>query len=192
MPAAFSSGAVSSKMRPLDRAIVIMAMTGQLGKNRILQQKQIISRNEGKPQANPEIGPDPIRISWRLGVLAANLRFSTHAPDARAKAGELLFDPFVAAIEVVDTVDGGSAARDEAGKHQARGSAQIGCHHRRAVEMTDTFYHRGIALDLDVRAEALQLLHVHEAVLEDGLGDDRGAARDAVQRHELSLHVGGK
>ena len=34
-------------------------------------------------------------------------------------------------------------------------------------EMLHAAHHRGVAFDLDVRAEALQLLHVHEAVLED-------------------------
>ena len=33
-------------------------------------------------------------------------------------------------------------------------------------------------------------LHVHEAVLEDRLGDHRRAVGDAVERHELRLHVG--
>eukprot|EP01137_Pigoraptor_chileana_P029746 Opistho-2@15329 len=43
---------------------------------------------------------------------------------------------------------------------------------------------------MDARAQAHHLVHVHEAVLEDGLGDHRGAARDHVQGHELGLHVG--
>jgi len=33
---------------------------------------------------------------------------------------------------------------------------------------------------------------VHKAVLEDGFGDFAGPLGDAVQGHELSLHVGGK
>ena len=33
-------------------------------------------------------------------------------------------------------------------------------------------------------------LHVHEAVLEDRLVDHADAVGDAVQRHELRLHVG--
>ena len=49
---------------------------------------------------------------------------------------------------------------------------------------------RRAAVDLDLRAQAHQLVDVHEAVLEDGLDDLRGAVGDAVHRHELRLHVG--
>ena len=49
---------------------------------------------------------------------------------------------------------------------------------------------RGVAFDADVGAQAQQLLHVHEAVLEDRLVDHADAFGDAVHRHELRLHVG--
>ena len=48
------------------------------------------------------------------------------------------------------------------------------------------------AFDLDVRAHADQFLRVHEAVLENVFGDDRGAFGLRRQRHELRLHVGGE
>ena len=41
-----------------------------------------------------------------------------------------------------------------------------------ALQALDAAHHRGVALDRDVGAQALQLERVHEAVLEDGLGDD--------------------
>ncbi len=41
-----------------------------------------------------------------------------------------------------------------------------------------------------LRAQAQQLVDVHEAVLEDRLGDRRRAVGDAVERHQLRLHVG--
>ncbi len=49
-----------------------------------------------------------------------------------------------------------------------------------------------VAFDFDVGAEAHELLHVHHAILEDRLGDDRRAFRPSRQRHELRLHVGGE
>ena len=73
----------------------------------------------------------------------------------------------------------GLALGDQAGDHQARRGAQVGRHHRRALQPLDALHHRGIAFEPDVGAQALQLERVHEAVLEDGLGDQRGAARDA-------------
>ena len=88
----------------------------------------------------------------------------------------------------------GLALGHQAGDHQARRGAQVGRHHRaRPAAARTPLHHRGVALDLDVGAQALQLLHVHEAVLEDGLGDHarcRSATR--VERHELRLHVGGE
>jgi hypothetical protein len=47
-----------------------------------------------------------------------------------------------------------------------------------------------VAVHLDVRAQAHQLVDVHEAVLEDRLGDACRAVGDAVHGHELRLHVG--
>ena len=66
----------------------------------------------------------------------------------------------------------GLALGDQAGDHQAGRGAQVGRHHGRARAAASTPLHdRGVALDLDVRAQAQQLVHVHEAVLEDRLGD---------------------
>ena len=48
------------------------------------------------------------------------------------------------------------------------------------------------ALHHDIGAHPHQLERVHEAVLEDGLGDDRGAGGLRQQRHHLRLQVGGK
>ena len=68
---------------------------------------------------------------------------------------------------------------------------------RRSVAMTGAPFSRGDALDdrrlagkRDVGAEAGQLLHMHEAVLEDRLGDLRLAVRHGHQAHELRLQVG--
>ncbi len=68
---------------------------------------------------------------------------------------------------------------------------------RRSVAITVAPDSRGTPLTIAVlpsisidAPRRLELLHVHEAVLEDRLGDAVGAVRDAVERHELRLHVG--
>ena len=49
---------------------------------------------------------------------------------------------------------------------------------------------RRVALELDMRAETRELLHMHEAVLENRLGDARDALGARHQRHELRLQIG--
>ena len=53
---------------------------------------------------------------------------------------------------------------------------------RQALDAVDD---RGVAVDLDLRAQADQLLHVHEAVLEDRLGD---AARCRRRSHSSAMN----
>src|SRR6202165_3401008 len=142
MPAAASSGKVSSKMRPLDSAIVSMAMSAS--------QTHILAAEGAHADAAP------------LG----------DAMDARAERGELFLDPLVTAIKVIDAIDHRLALRDQAGDDQARGCAQIGRHDRSAGERAHALYDRRIAFDLDVGAETLQFLHVHHAVFENGLGNE--------------------
>jgi hypothetical protein len=48
---------------------------------------------------------------------------------------------------------------------------QVGRHHGRAGQAGDAVDDRGVAVDLDAGAEPHQLVDVHEAVLEDRLGD---------------------
>src|SRR3954470_19404651 len=122
MPAAASRGTVSSKMRPLASARVIIAA------------------------------------------------LSRHTLDARAELAKARLDPLVAAVQVVDAIDHRPAFGDEAGDDEARRRPQVGRPDVRAGERIRALHHGRVALDVDVRAEAAQLLHVHEAVLEDGLG----------------------
>ena len=82
------------------------------------------------------------------------------------------------------------ALGDERGDDQPRRRAQVGRHHGRARELVDALHDRDAAVDVDLRAQAQQLVDVHEAVLEDRLGDRRRAVGDAVERHQLRLHVG--
>ena len=76
--------------------------------------------------------------------------------------------------------------------HEACRGTQIGRHYRRALEPGDALNDRGVAIDANVSAEALQLDRVHEAILEDGLSDHRSTVSHGVDGHELGLHVGGK
>src|SRR5262249_19004624 len=124
------------------------------------------------------------RAGW--GVLAAD------ALDLGAAAAELVLEALEAAVEVIDAVDHGLALGRERGDDERNRRAQGGRHHGRALEALDAFDGRGLALDMDARAEPRQLLHVHEAAFENGLGDARGAARARHQRHQLRLQVGGE
>ena len=70
---------------------------------------------------------------------------------------------------------------------------------RRSVAMTgaprqplDAGHRRLLPVETDVGAEPRELLHVHEAVLEDRLADLRLAVGPRHQRHELRLQVGGE
>src|SRR5215470_7288456 len=118
MPARASRGSVSSKVRPLARAMVsgCTARTGEGG------------------------SPFYRRCAADLG----------DAADACAERGELLFDPLVAAIEVVDAIDRGLSFGDQPADDQTGGGAQIGRHHGRAGQPGNALDDRGIALDLDV------------------------------------------
>src|SRR5499433_4022297 len=105
-----------------------------------------------------------------------NFKSTTLAADAldRGAAGrELILQPLEAAVEVIDAVDDGLALGRQRGDDERDRSAQIGGHHRRALERAYTLDGGAFAVELDVGAEPHQLLHVHETVLEDGLGDAR-------------------
>ena len=110
--------------------------------------------------------------------------------DVGAEGAQLRLHPVVTAVQMVDAVDHGLSVGDQAGDHQAGRCAQIGRHDAGAGELLDTLHHRSASVDLDLRAQAHQFVDVHEAVLEDGLGHGGRAMRNAVERHELGLHVG--
>src|SRR5439155_895221 len=114
------------------------------------------------------------------------------ALDGGAAAGELVFQPFEAAIEVIDAVDHGLAFRGKRGDHERHGGPQVRRHHRRTFESLHALHTRAFPVEPDASAEPHQLLHVHETILENGLRDARGAARPGHQRHQLRLQVGGE
>ena len=79
-----------------------------------------------------------------------------------------------------------------------RGRRAPGTRTRRSVAISgapdiwSTPDHGGVAFQMDVGAESLEFVHMHEAVLEHVLGDRAGAFGHRVQRRELGLHVGRK
>src|SRR6185295_7964897 len=127
----------------------------------------------------------------KIRVARPSGAFQTEAVlDARAEPPELVLDPLVASIDVIDPIDDRRALGLQARENERRGRAQIGGHDLRSRELRHSAGNDRITLDRQIRAEPLQLERVLEAVLEDRLGDRRGAVRDSVQRAELRLHVG--
>src|SRR5690242_13520957 len=171
IPARASRGAVSSKIRPFDNAILMLAIghtrfsavTSALAGAAILPESQALA-----------IGP-------LLDVA-----------DLRAERAELLLQRLVAAVEVVDAIDDGLPLGREPGDDQSGRRTQVGRHDVRTLQARYAAHDRRVALDGDVGAQALQLERVHEAILENSLGDDRRALRHGSERHELRLHVRGE
>ena len=107
-------------------------------------------------------------------------------PDAGAERRELLLDALVAAVEVVD------AAGPRSSPRRASPASTSDAEARRSVAITGA-PESGVdalarppsrpstAMSAPMR---LQLRHVHEAVLEDGLGDDRRCRRP---RHSSAM-----
>ena len=98
-------------------------------------------------------------------ALAARSRRSIVAPTAL----QLLLEPLIAAVEVVDAQHLGLALGGEAGEDQAHRGAQVGRHDLRAGQPLDAVDDRRAAANLDLGAHAAKLGDVHVAVLEDRL-----------------------
>src|SRR3546814_5003542 len=102
-----------------------------------------------------------MRISdWSSDVCSSDLwsasARSVDPADPRPQARQLRLDVLVAAVQVVDAVDGGLARCHQPRQHQRRRCAQVGRHHRRAAERFHPAHDRGVPLDADVRAQAQQ------------------------------------
>ena len=123
---------------------------------------------------------------------AKAVRLGADAFDGRAAAHEFFLEPLEAAIEMIDAVDHGLALGCERGNHQRNGRTKVGRHHRRALEAIDALDRGGLAVELNTRAEPRQLLHMHEAIFEDRLGDVRRPFGARHQRHQLRLQIGRK
>ena len=93
---------------------------------------------------------------------------------------------------MIDAVDERRALGLQPREHERRRSAQIRGHDGRAREPLDAARDDGVALDREVRAEALQLERVLEAILEDRLRDRRRALGDGVQAQNCACMSVGK
>ena len=98
----------------------------------------------------PRRGP---RGAPRRGARARAGRARSLTPadalDRGAAGGELVLQPLEAAVEVIDAVDHGLALGGERGDDERHRGAQIGRHHRRALEPLDALDGRGLAVELD-------------------------------------------
>ena len=93
---------------------------------------------------------------------------------------------------MVNPVHNRFAVRHQTGDDQAGRSAQIGGHHSGARQFFHAAHHGGIAFHRNVRAHAVQLGNVHEAVFKNGFHHFAAAFSHGVHRHKLRLHIGGE
>ena len=93
---------------------------------------------------------------------------------------------------MVDAVHHRFAVGHQARNDQAGRGAQVGGHHRGARQAWHALDHGHLAIDLNLGAQAHQFVDVHEAVFKNRFGHRGRALRNAVERHELRLHVGGE
>src|SRR5690606_244073 len=126
----------------------------------------------------------------RYGFHGPTRRSSGDALDFGSAVREFFLKPLETAVEVIDAVDGGLTFRGKARDDERDGCAKVGGHDGSALQPLHALHDRGLAVEGDVGTKAGELLHVHEAVLENRLGDARLALRPGHQRHELGLQVG--
>lgn len=72
---------------------------------------------------------------------------------------------------MIDPVDRCCTFSRKAGNDERHGRTQIGCHHRRTLQPLGSGDMRHVAVKGDTRTQPRQLLHMHEAIFEDGLAD---------------------
>src|SRR5690348_7113200 len=77
--------------------------------------------------------------------------------DLRADRTQALFDGLVAAVDMVHAADLCLAVGDEAGQDQAGAGAQVGGHDGGAAVARGALNNGGVAVDVDVGAEATEL-----------------------------------
>src|SRR3982074_1558581 len=97
------------------------------------------------------------------------------ALDGSAARRQLFLEPFKPAVEMIDAVDHGLAFGGEARDHQRHRRSQIPRHPGGAARRVDAVDGRVLAVEMNPRSEPRQLLHMHEAIFEDRLGDARRA-----------------
>src|SRR5260221_8955422 len=78
--------------------------------------------------------------------------------DVGAAGAELLSQPLEAAVEVIDAIDDRLPFRRKTCDDERNGGAEVGRHHGRAAQALDAADHGRVAVELDLRAEAGELL----------------------------------
>ena len=91
---------------------------------------------------------------------------------------------------MVDAVDQCLPFGDQTGDNQRGRGAQIGGHDGRPFQPLDAAHDGVVAFDLNIGAQAHQFVDVHETVFEDRFTNGGHAVGNAVDGHELGLHVG--
>src|SRR6516164_10225 len=116
--------------------------------------------------------PDPAETQFKCtGMEGRSAEYVAHAADLCAHAFQLLLDMLVAAVHVVDAIEDRFAVCDEGGEDERCGRAKVGAHDGCSGEGSRAADGGSAAVDFDDGAHADELLHVHEAVLEDVLLD---------------------
>ena len=91
---------------------------------------------------------------------------------------------------MIDAVDQGFAFRRQSGQDQRGRGPKVRGDQLRAGQTGRAMNVHAVAVDSHLRAQAHQFGGMHEAILEDRLGDHRIAFGLRHERHVLSLHVG--
>src|SRR5260370_42419211 len=100
-----------------------------------------------------------------------------------AEAAQFLLDAFVAAVNVVDTVHVALTLRHQCSQHQRGAGSQVRSNYSAALKWGGSTDDGFAAIDGDIRAHADHFASVHEAILENGFGDDRGSFGLCGQGH---------
>jgi len=114
------------------------------------------------------------------------------AGDVGAEGLEFFDDAFVAAVDVVDALDGGLARSDESGEDETGAGAKVGGLDGCAGKWGWAVDDGAVAANGDVGAHALHFEVVKKAVFENGLGNGGDAFGLRGERHVLRLHVSGE
>src|SRR5258708_18685050 len=122
MPTRASSGAVSSKIRPFDNAMLMLAMCHSANR---------LEKCQG-------------------GAFYRRYRALADSLDARAERAELGLERLVAAVEVIDAIDHRLAVGHQPRDHQPGRSTQIGGHDGCPLQALDAAHHRRTSLVRDL------------------------------------------
>ena len=99
------------------------------------------------------------------------------AADLGSYCAQLFFDVFVATVDVIDAIDDGFSVGDQCGEDKRGRGAQVGGEYGGGAQRSLAANYRAASFNFYVRTHAHQFLSVHETVLEDVFGDDRGTVR---------------